>query len=740
MGQKRNHDKLSEEKHNKLANDIISKGGYYGAIDHLEELLKKYPENKDLLMRLADAHFNSRNYVEAAKYYAQVKEKEGKVPTMAGYRLGESLKYNGEYSEAKRAFQDFTKVRSRDKKINLAKRKAKYQVLSCEYALSRPEEKKDVKITHLGEHVNSAYSEFAPRFANDSVLIFSSLRADSVITVGHDEIHYHQVQLYKAELVEHNKFGEPEALPLNRKFEQTANGSFSPDGSRFFFTRCNKDRNHQMKCRIYESKVVNGEFEKAKKVKGINKPGTHNTMPIFAEVISRKRKIELLYFVSDRRGYGGLDIFASIVKKDGSFSTPKNLGKKINSPGNEISPYFDGETGILYFSSDFLKGYGGFDVFSAKGTITKFGSATNMGKPINSSLDDTYYSIGEDHFSGFLTSNRPGGTHLLHETCCDDIYAFDIEKPAILVVNLFDTSFTNKFNLPLDGITVLSSSLQEESDSNFVIKSDFDYDTVQGQDDKLLLSRLNMKTDNDNYFRLEPGLEYKIVLPAKDSTQQDNIVTLTVPSVDDIDADTTGDNKSAFKMKKDDNVNLYTLDLTPFFKEVPKDTVKEDTVVEQTTLADVYKELTTDTVVQPMVDTTIADSVVKPIVAKKIKSWDFNVNFEFEFDAADLRGRNLTMLDSVVTIMLKRDDINVNLTTHTDALGSDAYNMSLSNRRAAFIANFMIKKGIPKSRIEAKGLGETKHIAPNKNEDGSDNPEGRRKNRRTEIRFFTKSE
>ena len=70
---------------------------------------------------------------------------------------------------------------------------------------------------------------------------------------------------------------------------------------------------------------------------------------------------------------------------------------------------------------------------------------------------------------------------------------------------------------------------------------------------------------------------------------------------------------------------------------------------------------------------------------------------------------------------------------HTDSIGSPAYNLDLSKRRARSVGRELVFTGVRKERLSLKGFGELKPIAPNKNPDGSDNPEGRTRNRRVEV-------
>ena len=80
------------------------------------------------------------------------------------------------------------------------------------------------------------------------------------------------------------------------------------------------------------------------------------------------------------------------------------------------------------------------------------------------------------------------------------------------------------------------------------------------------------------------------------------------------------------------------------------------------------------------------------------------------------------------------ESIIIEIGSHTDSRGTDLYNETLSQNRAQSVVDYLVSKGIDKKRIKAKGYGEKEPIAPNQNPDGTDNPEGRQMNRRTEFR------
>ena len=106
----------------------------------------------------------------------------------------------------------------------------------------------------------------------------------------------------------------------------------------------------------------------------------------------------------------------------------------------------------------------------------------------------------------------------------------------------------------------------------------------------------------------------------------------------------------------------------------------------------------------------------------------------FDFDKSTLRPDAVAILNEAAEILKRYPELKVEVAGHTDSIGSDAYNQGLSERRARAVYDYLTSNGVDASRMSGpNGYGESRPIAPNTNEDGSDNPEGRARNRRTEL-------
>lgn len=134
--------------------------------------------------------------------------------------------------------------------------------------------------------------------------------------------------------------------------------------------------------------------------------------------------IKALYFVSDRKGgFGGLDIWVSIIDEKGNFGIPINAGNKINSSFDEITPFYNKYDQKIYFSSNKEEGEGGFDIYKSEGKLNLWKNVENV-KELNTKQDEMYLNFYNSS-SGYFASNRTGAQYLSSEFCCNDIFSFN---------------------------------------------------------------------------------------------------------------------------------------------------------------------------------------------------------------------------------------------------------------------------------------------------------------------------
>ena len=111
-------------------------------------------------------------------------------------------------------------------------------------------------------------------------------------------------------------------------------------------------------------------------------------------------------------------------------------------------------------------------------------------------------------------------------------------------------------------------------------------------------------------------------------------------------------------------------------------------------------------------------------------------NIYYDYNKATLRDESFPVLDQLVSMMNENKNMKLEIGAHTDSRGTDVYNIKLSDARAKSVVDYLMAKGIATDRLVSKGYGEANPVAENSNADGSDNPDGRQKNRRTEFKII----
>lgn len=203
---------------------------------------------------------------------------------------------------------------------------------------------------------------------------------------------------------------------LNTEYDEGAS-CLSPDGKTMYFTRCSSDPDYPRYAEIWKSQRSDASWGKPTKCEI-----TRDTLTSYAHPAVSPDG-QWLYFVSDMPGgEGGLDIWRTRIT-DGEFVGMENVGRPINTAGDEMFPAFR-PNGDFYFSSDGHPGMGGLDIFvayedSIRGTIIE-----NLQSPLNSSADDFGMTFEPVHNRGFYSSSRNDGKGWEH--------IFSFECPEII--------------------------------------------------------------------------------------------------------------------------------------------------------------------------------------------------------------------------------------------------------------------------------------------------------------------
>ncbi|CAA6817945.1 MAG: Outer membrane lipoprotein omp16 precursor [uncultured Aureispira sp.] len=409
---------LPWKKRAKMAADFEKSGDLYKAAIYYQGVYEEKKDKPEYSFKAGRCFLNLRDYKNAVTALEVVKDDNNNSKyDKPGYKYALALKQTGAANKAKEAFNNFLLDYQGDDK-ELYQKFVENELKGCNYALKAQQYTNPaINIEHLSPKINSAKTEFAPiPFANN-VLYFSST------IKGVAKIHRTVKQA--------DGWVQPQVPSIFLgKMERThfGNGSFTQDGNRFYFTQCDIIEG-KPQCAIYlMENLGDGQWSKPAILPNyINPEEANTTHPI---VVTSDDQ-EILYFSSNRKGgKGGLDLWYTTRPTNSntsSFTLPKNLGRNVNSIGDEISPFYHKPTGTLYFSSNGRVSAGGLDIFKSKGEKLQWEVAQNLGFPINSSTDDLYYTISEAHGGGYLVSNRPFAPQR-SSTTDDDIFYFGIEN------------------------------------------------------------------------------------------------------------------------------------------------------------------------------------------------------------------------------------------------------------------------------------------------------------------------
>ncbi|MGQ0827261.1 MAG: OmpA family protein [Bacteroidota bacterium] len=421
-------DEKKEGQLKNLAKEAERTGEIYLALEYYKQLITLAPANIKNQFHIAELYRYTRNYTEAEKFYEQVcKTGLEKYPDALFY-FATMQKANGKHKEAKENLAKFKKI-SKDVKEERLKKLYKTESEGCDLAISLKDSLPKAMVSSMSSEINNPHIDFSPIPLSDKELIFGSLREKEAKFYDAKVVDTMQLPVRKFYVGEKKgedwKFkGEWEG-PFNSKDIDVANGTFSLDRSKFYFTKCEPNWQYRTICKIYCSEKKGKHWSEPQLMDGqINMKGYTATHPTMGR--ESKKNQEVLYFVSDRPGTrGGLDIwYAEYDGRRKVFKSPRNAGSKINTVGTETTPFYDAKTKTLYYSSDGRANIGGLDIYKATGELNKWEPSVNLASPINSFADDLDFAVRPDSKGGYFVSNRIGGQSLYNATCCDDIYEF----------------------------------------------------------------------------------------------------------------------------------------------------------------------------------------------------------------------------------------------------------------------------------------------------------------------------
>ena len=640
-------------------------GDYYSAINYYQKLLLNKPENVKYLTKIGLLYKNTNSLSKA-------KETFNKLLTLQVnnniylYHLAHIYQMLGQYDSCM-YYLDKCKIKNLPTELVRL-----YKLLnsSCNYALQNNYIDNDILIFHLDEKINSKHLDAAPSFLNDSTIIYSTLSGFTNTQLNiFDTTINERLQLFYAKKTDSISWQKDKALPfqINTSNTNISNGIFSLDKTRFYFTKCFKNWENNNICQLYVISYDNGIWTNPEKLPTfINSETFSVTQPAIGTTYNSD--LEVIYFSSNRpQGFGGFDIWYTVYNKiKHTYSQPRNVGKRINTSQDEKTPFYNTSTKTLFYSSNGLIGFGGFDIYKNTGELKTWMQSKNLGLPINSNVDDFYYVSNINSKTGFLVSNRKGSYYVYNEYCCYDLFYYKM-------IN------TKKLELSGTILAKIDTNISKYLNNGFELR-----------DSNKVIEPLHML---DNAV---------VSLYLTNNVIQDSIFIAT---------DTTDENGAySFNIERNQDYKLFVHN---------ENELQEISNVSTKNISDTSSNLITvnqfDLSVLPQ----------QPLIIK---------NIYYEFGSSELSFLAKSTLDStLVPLLQENNNIIIEISSHTDSIGSEQFNYNLSNSRAYNVAKYLQSKGVDKDQLIPKGYGESQAIDSNANE------KGRKRNRRTEFKILGKT-
>lgn len=480
----------------------------------------------------------------------------------------------------------------------------------------------------LVKGISSQLDDYLVSLSPDNEIAYYTRKTKDYQISGYKSEPAFQEKFYFSYRISDNVFdnGKEMPYPFNRN-ENEGGATITGNNKELIYTVCKMVTSPRQyyNCDLYSSKNIKGYWTDIVPLERVNRPDTWESMP---SVTADGKE---LYFVSNRPGgVGGYDIYKSIKDENGEWSEPINIGKPINTSGDEKSPFIHTDTRTLYFSSNGRPGMGGYDIYYVKlNNDNEKSEVKNIGYPINTENDEVGFIVSIDGKYGYFSSN-------------------------------------NIKNESLGGMDFYYFSLYNEA-----------------KPEEVILVKGNLKSEDTTK-------------PIKATVQ---IKSLESKRVTFIPVDEDGDYVASLLKNED-----YLL------------TIKGEDIVYQSTYV------------------AAKDSITAPVIKLEMEVQPIEVgmhyrlhNIYFAFNSADILSSSQKVLDEFIVFLNDHPTMTISIEGHTDNVGSDEFNLILSENRAKAVYNYLVNNGIDANRLQYKGFGKTNPIATNETE------EGRAMNRRTEF-------
>jgi OmpA-OmpF porin, OOP family len=376
------------------ADNYRVRGQFSQAIQLLEEAIAKDKNFSEAYYRLGLVYMSMKKFPDAATQFEKALSLTNDLRKQKVYwfDLSEAYFTLGEYDKAEGLITRFLENETVNKpKIERARMLSK----NITFAKQNQHLASEYKQKVLTDTVNRFVMQYFPVLTADQQELIFTRRMGFTDQFDEDLV----ISAKDAQ----GRWTPPQSISknINTGFNE-GTCTISADGRKLIFTSCT-GRDGYGSCDLFESRKLGDEWSEPKNLG----PNVNTTEWESQPTLSADGRT--LYFVSDRRGgLGRRDIWSTTLSSNGEWTRAKNIGAPINTVYDEISPFIHVNNRSLFFASNGLTGFGGYDLFvSEKDTAGRWSDPLNMGAPINTH---------EDQFSLFVTADGKKGYYSHEET------------------------------------------------------------------------------------------------------------------------------------------------------------------------------------------------------------------------------------------------------------------------------------------------------------------------------------
>ncbi|MDZ7373121.1 MAG: OmpA family protein [candidate division KSB1 bacterium] len=568
---------------------------------------------------------------------------------------------------------------------------------------------------NLGPSVNSRYDDFSPSVTADGTrLFFTSNRIGGVGFVLTPDGPRGTEDFYVAVWTQGRWTAARNLGPPVNTDGYEGSPCVSADGQRIYFAKC-FDPEGYGHCDIYVANLVGLTWSEPRNLgPAINSRWWEAHPSISADG-------RTLYF--SRETEMGTDIWFS-TWADTGWTQAVRLGPEVNTPFDEVSPFIHGDGRTLYFASNRPGGYGGYDLYMARRTESGWEPAVNLGPWINSMGDEKYFSIPAAGGKGYFCSSMPGGYGGL------DLYEIDLPpemrpQPVTTVKGKVLDAYSRKpvaaeIHVRLldagEDLTVTNSNA-ETGEYLVVLPSARVYS---------VLARAQGYVDYGVRYDIRLQDTYRELI--KDFHLHPVKVTRRIRRKV-VDASTGKPISALLQIKRLQDGSIVGQAYTDLYTGEVELDVPEGKDFGLFYMAEGYAPFSEKLVLAKKSEQTPIEVTLTKVDLEAGFKFRANLVF-FDFNSDRLRRESTADLLQAVEFLEKYPNLRMEIQGHTDDIGSEEYNLDLSQRRAESVRRFLVEHGIDPSRLVAKGYGESMPAVENTSE------ENRQKNRRVEFKMI----